>query len=151
MIVAKRYSDLSERVGQDLGHSEWLTIDQDLIDKFADVTGDHMWVHSDPARAGRELPGGRTIAHGLLTFSLIPQLSYQILEVRDPGLTFSYGANKLRYVAPVQSGDRIRLHAKLIGSERDGERTYLTFEYRIEIEGQERPALVAEQILLTHD
>ena len=83
MIVAKPYSDLSERVGQDLGHSEWLTIDQDLIDKFADVTGDHMWVHSDPARAGRELPGGRTIAHGLLTFSLIMPIGYPAVPPKE--------------------------------------------------------------------
>lgn len=151
MIRAARYADLADRVGHDLGHSEWLTIDQDLVDRFADVTDDHMWVHTDPDRATRDLPGGRTIAHGLLTFSLIPKLSYQILDIADPGLTFSYGANRLRYVTPVMTGDRIRLHATLLGAKREGNRTYLTFEYRVEIDGQAKPALVAEQILLTHD
>lgn len=150
MITAKRYADLVDLVGRELGVSEWLTIDQDLIDRFADVTGDHTWVHTDPERAARDLPGGRTIAHGLLTFSLIPQLSYQILDISDPGMTFSYGANRLRYIAPVISGDRIRLRSTLLAADRDGDRIYLTFNYRVEIEGNDKAALVAEQVILTH-
>ena len=151
MITLDRYTDLTDRVGEELGTSHWLTIDQPLIDRFAEVTGDHMWVHTDAARAARELPDGRTIAHGLLTFSLIPQLSHQILDIPDPGLTFSYGANRLRYIAPVRCGDRIRLRSTLLAADRDGNRTYLTFEYRVEIEGHAKPALVAEQIVLTQN
>jgi acyl dehydratase len=154
MIAVQRYADLVDRVGEDLGSSSWLTIHQDLINRFAHVTGDHMWVHVDKERAAMELPDGSTIAHGLLTFSLIPKLSHEIIDVSDPGMTFSYGANRLRYVHPVKPGDRIRLHAKLIAADTDRaespDRIYLTFEYRVEIEGQDRPALVAEQVLLTH-
>ncbi|KRF21098.1 hypothetical protein ASG90_01425 [Nocardioides sp. Soil797] len=177
MITADRYADLAHRVGEDFGASGWMTVDQDLIDRFADLTGDHMWVHSDPERAARELDGGRPIAHGLLTFSLIPRLSYQVVDVPDPGLTFSYGTNRLRYISPVSAGDRIRLHVSLLSAERDVQkdgpsdgrrgsrsgadgagsgdtagrtRTFLTFKYVMEIEGKEKPALVSEQVLLTH-
>lgn len=150
MITKERYADLAAHVGEDLGASDWLAIDQELIDRFADLTGDHMWVHSDPERAARELEGGRTIAHGLLTFSLIPQLSYQVVDIADPGLTFSYGTNRLRYIAPVSAGDRIRLHVSLLSADREGERTFLTFKYVMEIEGKDKPALVSEQVLLTH-
>lgn len=154
MIAVQRYADLVDRVGEELGVSSWLTIDQPLINRFAEVTGDHMWVHVDEERASRELPGGSTIAHGLLTFSLIPKLSHEIIHVSDLGLTFSYGANRLRYIHPVQPGDRIRLHAKLVaageGRAESQHRIFLTFEYRMEIEGQARPALVAEQVVLTH-
>jgi acyl dehydratase len=150
VITLTSYADLSDRVGDELGTSDWLTVDQDLINRFAELTRDFMWVHTDPERARRELPHGRTIAHGLLIFSLIPQLSYQILNVADPGLTFSYGANRLRYVSPVKCGDRVRLRSTLVGARREQDRTYLTFEYVIEIEGESKPALVAEQILLTY-
>jgi acyl dehydratase len=151
VITAERYAQLVDHVGQELGTSDWLIVDQDLIDRFADLTGDHMWVHSDPERAARELAGGRTIAHGLLTFSLIPQLSYQVVDIADPGLTFSYGTNRLRYVTPVLSGDRIRLQVTLLSADRQRDRTFLTFRHVMEIEGQAKPALVAEQVLLTHD
>lgn len=150
MITKERYADLAAHVGEDLGVSGWLPIDQELIDRFADLTGDHMWVHSDPERAARELEGGRTIAHGLLTFSLIPQLSYQVVNIADPGLTFSYGTNRLRYVAPVSAGDRIRLHVSVLDADEQDERTFLTFKYVMEIEGKDKPALVSEQVLLTH-
>lgn len=151
MITKERYADLAAHVGEDLGASDWLAIDQELIDRFADLTGDHMWVHSDPERAARELEGGRTIAHGLLTFSLIPQLSYQVVNIPDPGLTFSYGTNRLRYIAPVSAGDRIRLHVSVTDADKQDERTFLTFKYVMEIEGKDKPALVSEQVLLTHD
>lgn len=150
MITLTSYAALSDRVGEELGTSDWLTIDQDLIDRFAELTRDFMWVHVDPERASRDLPHGRTIAHGLLIFSLIPQLSYQILDVADPGTTFSYGANRLRFVSPVKSGDRIRLRSTLVGARTEQDRTYLTFDYQVEIEGESKPALVAEQVLLTY-
>jgi acyl dehydratase len=149
VITPDRYADLVDRVGEELGVSGWTLIDQPLIDAFADLTDDHMWVHTDAERAARELPHGRTIAHGLLIFSLIPKLSYEIVHVADPGRTFSYGADRLRYVAPVTCGSRVRLRSRLAAARAEADRTFLTFDHRIEIEGQETPALVAEQILMT--
>ena len=152
MLEVDRAGDLSAFVGQEIGVSEWLTIDQRTIDTFAEATGDHQWIHIDVERARRELPGGRTIAHGLLTLSLVPMLSHRVWAVRQRSRGLNYGSNKVRFTAPVPSGSRIRLRQKLLALEPvEGNGHRLTMESTIEIEGNERPALVAEMLTIIYD
>src|SRR5690606_18643961 len=102
--------DMEQYVGKLLGVSEWVTIDQGMIDDFARVTRDDNWIHVDVERAKRELPEGKTIAHGLLTLSLVPWLGAQTYRIRQRGKGINYGSNKVRFISPVVSGARIRLH-----------------------------------------
>ena len=151
MLEVERAADLAPYVGQILGTSEWVTIDQAMIDAFADATGDHQWIHVDVERAKRDLPGGRTIAHGYLTLSLLPRLAAGISRIRRCSRGVNYGANKVRFTAPVPSGARVRLHQVLrhIGHIPGGVR--LTYEATVEIEGGGRPALIAETLSLIYD
>ena len=151
MLEVERAADLAQYVGQKLGISEWVSVDQAMIDAFADATGDHQWIHVDVERARRELPGGRTIAHGYLTLSLLPRLAAGISRIRHYGRGINYGANKVRFTAPVPSGSRVRLHQVLkhIGQIPGGVR--LTYEATVEIEGGTRAALVAETLSLIYD
>ncbi|RXN83418.1 enoyl-CoA hydratase [Achromobacter aloeverae] len=133
-------------VGQLLGTSDWLEIDQARIDAFAQVSGDDNWIHVDVERARRELPGGKTIAHGLLTLSLVTFLGGKICRVRQRSRGINYGSNKVRFTAPVPCGARIRLHRTLEAYDPVEGGARLTFGNRIEIEGEARPAMVAETI-----
>ena len=101
--------DLLKLVGTELGPSEWMTVDQAMIDKFAEATGDHQWIHVDVERAKREMPGGKTIAHGYLTLSLVPRMAASLLEVTKRSRGINYGSNKIRFISPVQAGARIRV------------------------------------------
>src|SRR5258706_15026677 len=96
--------DLLKLVGKELGTSEWMTVDQAMIDKFAEATGDHQWIHVDVERAKREMPGGKTIAHGYLTLSLVPRMAAGLLEVTKRSRGINYGSNKIRFISPVQAG-----------------------------------------------
>ncbi|ALM84611.1 MaoC family dehydratase [Bordetella sp. N] len=138
--------DLKAYVGQVLGTSDWLRIDQARIDAFAQVSGDDNWIHVDVERARRELPQGKTIAHGMLTLSLITFLGAKICRVRQRSRGINYGSNKVRFTAPVQCDARIRLHRTLEAYDAMEGGARLTFSNRIEIEGVERPAMVAETI-----
>ena len=139
--------DLLKHVGGQLGPSEWITVDQAMIDKFADATGDHQWIHVDAARAKREMPGGKTIAHGYLTLSLVPRMAATLLEVQKRSRGINYGPNKIRFITPVQVGSRIRVHQRITGAEEvAGNGVRVTSEITVEIEGEERPALVGEII-----
>src|SRR6202000_300449 len=100
-----------------LGTSYSLTCDQKMIDAFAEATGDHQWIHVDVERAKRDIPGGKTIAHGFLTLSLVPRLSQSILTVRQRTHTLNYGTNRVRFTSPVPSGSRVRMHMKLLTAE----------------------------------
>jgi acyl dehydratase len=131
--------------------SDWLPIDQARIDAFSDATGDHQWIHVDPERAARELPGGRTIAHGFLTLSLLPVLSTTAWRVAQRSRGINYGSNKVRFINPVPSGSRIRLRATLQSIEPVEGGHRLVFDNTIEIEGAEKPALVSEVITLIFD
>lgn len=147
MLIVEHPKDLSQYVGRSLGPSEWITVDQAMIDKFAEATGDHQWIHVDPERAKREMPGGKTIAHGFLTLSLLPRLHPMVLQVKNRKRSINYGSNKLRFTNPVPAGSRIRLRQTIKNVEEvpdNGVR--VTYESVIEIEGRERPALVAENI-----
>jgi acyl dehydratase len=145
-----KYADLSKHVGEEMGTSDWVKVDQDRVNKFADATGDHQWIHIDVERAKRELPTGGTIAHGYLTLSLIPMLSAQIMRIDGVSRGINYGSNKVRFTNMVLTGSRVRARQKLIGAEPKGGGMQLTNEIAIEIEGQDRPACVAETISLVY-
>ena len=144
-------ADMKNHVGEVFGSSEWVTIDQAMIDKFAEATGDHQWIHVDVERAKKEMPDGKTIAHGFLTLSLVPRLGATIWSIERRSRGVNYGLNKLRFTAPVPEGARVRLTQKLLAAEdvkNDGIR--LTFEHVVEVEGAERPALVAEGLSIVY-
>jgi acyl dehydratase len=137
--------DLAQHIGKELGPSEWITVDQAMIDKFADATGDHQWIHVDVERAKRELPGGTTIAHGYLTLSLVPRLASTLVKVERRRRGVNYGSNKVRFTGTVPAGARVRLRQRIVNVEdMPGNGVRITSQMTIEVEGQERPALVAE-------
>ena len=139
--------DLAQHVGKELGPSEWITVDQAMIDKFAEATGDHQWIHVDVERAKKEMPGGKTIAHGYLTLSLVPRLASTLVKVNKRSRGVNYGSNKVRFTNTVPAGARVRLRQKLLKvDEVSGNGIRATWEMTMEVEGQERPALVAETI-----
>jgi len=140
--------DLQAKIGQAIGTSEWLTVDQAMIDKFADATGDHQFIHVNPAMAAMT-PFGGTIAHGFLTLSLIPVMIEKSDIERPEGLrmALNYGGNRVRFLQPVRAGKRVRGHFKLLGMEekRPGQWQQV-FEITLEIEGEDKPGYVAEWI-----
>jgi acyl dehydratase len=144
-------ADLASHVGKDLGTSEWFLIDQARINAFADATLDHQFIHVNPEMA-KATPFGGTIAHGYLTVALLPYLQATMADMIMPeGLKMgmNYGFDKLRFMAPVKVGKRVRAHAKLLdATEKKPGQWLLKFEYSIEIEGEEKPALVAEWLLM---
>ena len=140
------FEELPGLVGQETGVSDWVTIDQDRITKFADATGDHQWIHLDAARAAKEMPGGKTIAHGYLTLSLIPWLTGRFLRIEGVTRGINYGSNKVRFTNMVPVDSRVRARSKLLSVEARGGGMQLTSEVTIEIEGQQRPACIAETI-----
>jgi len=151
MLEVDRPADMDAYVGQALGVGEWLTVTQTMIDTFAEATGDHQWIHVDVARARAELPGGTTIAHGYLTLSLLPQLGRSVFAIRERSRGLNYGSNKVRFTGPVPAGSRIRARQVLRASEAIADGRRLTVETTVEVEGQSRPALVAETITQIHD
>ena len=135
-------------VGQEIGVSDWLEITQDRVNRFADATGDHQWIHVDIERATREL--GSPIAHGFLVVSLIPFLSKNIVQYQGVGRGINYGSNKVRFTNVVPVGSRIRMRVKMLSCEMRGGAYQVINQCTIEIEGQERPACVAENISLLY-
>jgi acyl dehydratase len=146
MLELETPTDLLQHVGRELGPSEWMTVDQAMIDTFADATGDHQWIHVDVERARRELPGGTTIAHGYLTLSLVPRLAQTLMRVKKRSRGLNYGSNKVRFITPVPAGARIRLRQRIARVEEVAGGVRVTSEMTVEVEGQARPALVAETI-----
>ena len=144
-LTVEKPQDLAQHIGKDLGPSDWITVDQPMIDKFAEATGDHQWIHVDVERAKREMPGGKTIAHGYLTLSLVPRLASTLVKVTQVSRGVNYGSNKVRFTSTVPAGSRIRLTQKIVKVEPvDNNGVRVTSEVKMEVEGQERPALVAE-------
>lgn len=144
-------NEMQKYVGQEIGVSDWVEITQERINLFADATGDHQWIHVDVERAKKDMPGGKTIAHGFLTLSLIPMLSQQISHINNVRNGINYGCNKVRFTSPVQAGSKVRARAKLIAAEpMDKGGVRLTNQVTIEIEGQERPACVAETMSIVY-
>jgi acyl dehydratase len=138
-------SDLQSLVGQEIGTSDWITVDQERIQRFADATGDHQWIHLDTERAAKG-PFGTTIAHGFLTLSLLPEMSAHAFEVRDTRMGVNYGLGRVRFPAPVPSGSRLRGRFKLLGYEPLDGGAQLTVEVTMEREGGSKPVCVAESL-----
>jgi len=149
MIVFETPADMAAAVGRDLGVSDWHAIDQATIDAFAAATGDRQWIHVDVARAKAELPGGTTIAHGYLLLSLLPVLAAGIWRIEKRSRSLNYGLNKLRFTSPVPVGARVRLKQKIVAAEATGGGWRIVMENVLEIDGESRPALVAETISLS--
>ena len=141
---------IKDFVGQELGVSNWITVDQQRINEFAACTGDKQWIHVDVERARRESPFGTTIAHGYLTLSLLPVMQ-QSVGTLPVGVTaaLNYGADRVRFITPVKAGARIRDHITLVAAEdKGGGRVLLTARHTVEIEGEEKPARVADTLAL---
>lgn len=141
---------INEFIGRELGVSDWITVDQQRINEFADCTGDHQWIHVDVERARRESPFGTTIAHGYLTLSLLPAM-HSSVGTLPSGVraALNYGADKVRFINPVKAGARIRDRITLVGAEdKGGGRVLLTTRHTVEIEGDEKPALVADTLAM---
>jgi acyl dehydratase len=138
-------ADLQSMVGQELGVSGWITVDQRRIQLFADATGDHQWIHLDAERAAKG-PFGTTIAHGFLTLSLLPEMSASAYEVKDTRMGVNYGLGKVRFPAPVPSGSRLRANFKLTKYEVLEGGAQLTVEVTMLREGSDKPVCVAESL-----
>ena len=142
-------SELQGLVGQEIGVSDWISVDQHRIDQFAEATGDHQWIHIDAERAAQG-PFGTTIAHGFLTLSLLPQMGASAFEVRDTRMGVNYGLGRVRFPAPVPSGSRLRGHFRLVKYEPLDGGAQLTVEVTMEREGSAKPVCVAESLTRRH-
>ena len=149
-MIALTIAGLSERIGQELGVSDWVVIDQARIDKFASCTGDHQWIHVDVERAKRESPFRGPVAHGYLTLAMVAPLAMAIgIIPTDAAAGLNYGVEKVRFLAPVPAGARVRLHVSLSGVEpRDNGQVIMKTLNTLEVEGSEKPALIAETLAL---
>ena len=145
MTTFEHLQDLRGLVGETLGASDWIVVDQPRIDLFAQATGDHQWIHVDPARAAAG-PYGTTIAHGFLTLSLLPEMFASAFAVADTRMGVNYGLNRVRFPAPVPAGSRLRGHFRLLAYESIEGGAQLTVEVRVEREGADKPVCVAESL-----
>jgi acyl dehydratase len=147
MVTISAPGEAAQHVGRHLGSSDYITIEQDRIDEFAKATGDFQWIHVDAERA-KDGPFGKTIAHGYLTLALFPTLMHEVLEWKNTRMGVNYGLNKVRFPSPVPVGSRVRLSARLVDCEPQGDDgLQVTIEATFEIEGQSKPACVAEVVL----
>ena len=147
MTAATVLADLKRQVGSETFVGDWITVDQDRVNRFAEATGDHQWIHVDVERAQRESPYGAPIAHGFLTLSMLPVLTAGGGKAPTyPGvkLTVNYGLNRVRFPSPVKVGSRIRVKSLLSSAELKGNAVQQTRTMTVEIEGEEKPALIAE-------
>ena len=150
MLMVETPEALRALIGQELGVSDWLEVTQDLIDRFAEVTGDHQWIHVDVERAKRDMPGGKTIAHGYLLLSLLPKLGAGIYKLSWPSRSINYGSDKVRIVNPVKAGARIRLRQSLVAVEDGAPGAHrITVRQTLEIENEAKPAMIADTIRMT--
>lgn len=143
--IFEKPADLLSAEGKDLGHTDWVEITQERIDRFADATGDHQWIHVDPERA-KTGPFGATVAHGYLTLSLANLFLPELVEVRGCSMGVNYGCNKVRFPAPVKVGSRIRGAGKVLAVEPVKGGVQSVVQITIEIEGSDRPGCVVETI-----
>jgi len=138
---------LRDRIGEEVAVSDWFEISQERINTFADATEDHQWIHVDPARAAAESPFKTTIAHGFLTLSLVPMLVRRAMKIDNVRMAVNYGSNRLRFVAPVPSGSRVRGRFTVGAVEEIGGGIQVTWNLTIEREGGDKPCLVAEWLV----
>ena len=139
--------EVTAAAGEDLGTSEWVTVEQDRVDAFAEATGDHQWIHVDVERAASG-PFGGTIAHGYLTLSLVPWLGSQVFALETPGARLNYGVNKVRFPSPVPVGSRVRAHVSIAAVTDVAAGKQMQVRYVVELEGSDKPACVAETVVL---
>ena len=148
-MLSVDFSELENFIGKDIGKSDWITIDQNRIQQFADATNDHQWIHLDAERAAKELPTKSTIAHGFLTLSLIVPLSSMVCTITGTKMTINYGLNKVRFINMVPVNSKVRLSLKVSEVNKlDNGGTQLISEATLEIEGHDKPAYVAESIMV---
>jgi acyl dehydratase len=147
--VVKKFSGLDEFVaaqGSQLGPTDWLEVTQDRVNQFADATDDHQWIHVDPERAANG-PFGGTIAHGLLTLSLLPHFTSQMYTVENIAMAINYGYNKVRFITPVKVGSKVRARAEIAKVDQLDGAVQAMLTTTVEIEGSDKPAAVAESIV----
>ena len=144
--VINSIDDAKALEGEEIGLSDWAVIDQNRIDQFAEATADYQWIHVDTERAAREMPDGKTIAHGYMTLALIPALTGDFVEVPNLSRAINFGVNKVRFYSPVPAGARVRARATILQARRRGGALLLTSEVRIEVEGERKPACIAETL-----
>jgi acyl dehydratase len=140
-------AELEGSAERELGTSDWHTIEQKHVDLFADATGDHQWIHVDPDMA-KQGPFGTTVAHGYLSLSLLPKLMAEVMSISDARMGLNYGTDRIRFTNPVPTGSRVRLKAKLLDSQKKGDGILYKVGVEIEIDGQDKPALVGEVLYL---
>jgi len=138
--------DAKALVGVEVGLSDWVVIDQHRVDQFAEATADHQWIHVDTERAAKEMPDGKTIAHGYLTLALIPAFTGDFVHVENLARAINFGLNKVRFYAPVPVGSRLRGRAVVLKAQQRAGALLLTSQVRLEVEGQRKPACVAETL-----
>ena len=146
MPIIESVEDAKALEGEEVGLSDWVIVDQNRIDQFAEATGDYQWIHVDTKRAATELADGKTIAHGYLTLALIPALTDNFVDFKNLARAINFGVNKARFYTPVQSGSRVRARATVLQARRRSGALLLTSEVRIEVEGERKPACVAETL-----
>jgi acyl dehydratase len=146
--IIKSIDDAKALVGEEVGLSDWIVVDQHRIDQFAEATSDYQWIHVDVERAAEEMPDGKTIAHGYLTLALIPTLTAKFVKIENLTRTVNFGLNKLRFYVPIPVGSRLRARATVLQARKRGGALLLNSEIRIEIEGQRKPACVAETLVM---
>jgi len=147
-MIEAALADLSQYAGKEIGVSDWLEITQERVNQFADATGDHQWIHVDVERATKELGG--PIAHGYLTLSLIPLLARNIITYTGVARGVNYGCNQVRFTNAVPVGKRVRMRQKLVSCEARGGGYLITNECTIEVEGEDRPACIAETLAILY-
>jgi acyl dehydratase len=144
--VIKSIADAKALENVEVGVSDWVVIDQQMINRFAEATGDYQWIHVDEERAARELPDGKTIAHGYLTLSLIPTLTGNFVHVENLTRALNFGCNKMRFYTMVTVGARVRARATVLQARKRGGALHLLSKIKVEVEGERKPACVAETI-----
>jgi acyl dehydratase len=145
--VFKDFAEFKGTVGQEIGVSDWMVMTQERINTFAEATGDHQWIHVDVERCKKDMPGGKTIAHGYLTLSLVSQFVGQVRKVEGIKRSLNYGSNRVRFISPVQVGARVRGRVRLKAvDDQPPSGVRATYETTVEIEGGAKPACVAETL-----
>ncbi|WP_196258140.1 MaoC family dehydratase [Pelagibacterium limicola] len=151
LLSVETPQSLAVHAGTSLGQSRWVAIDQSMINGFAALSGDNHWIHVDIDRAAQEMPGGKTIAHGLLLLSLIPGLLQEIYRIERRGMGLNYGYDRVRFISQVPVGSRVRLDLALIAAETHQLGTRILTDATLELEGSDKPALIARNIVLVKD
>ncbi|MES2113123.1 MAG: MaoC family dehydratase [Bacteroidota bacterium] len=150
MVIINNYAEFEELLGKEIGTSGWHTITQDQINKFAEATIDHQWIHTDPERAAVESPFKATIAHGYLTVSLLPYFWHQIADVRNLKMQINYGIDNIKFAQPVVVDSQVRLIARLVAIVNLRGITKATIGVTMEIDGEKKPAYTGEVVFLYH-